>query len=475
MSNYKCTGREAGNEVRGSRKRKKFAIAKKTNAAWPLVNLHAAGIDVGSREHYVAVRGNSEEALVRTFGCYTPDLYEMADWLRIQGVTTIAMESTGVYWIPVFEVLESCGFEVLLIDPHGMKQIKTDVKDCRDIQRLHTYGLLRGAFRPAQQILVLRSYWRQRGQAVEQCAREIQLMQKALEQMNLQLHKAISDITGLTGMRIIRAIVAGEQNPVTLAQMRHQAIKAEEAELVKALTGNYRVEHLFALRQALEAFDFFQVQLKACEIAIHAQMSLLPAKTPRNDDANPKAAMKPTVTKRIDGKRKKEPSFLLNAEQQRLLGVDLSRIDGINTLTVQTIISEVGTDLTRFPSAKHFASWLGLCPNNRTTGGIIRSRRTRKVKHRLATAFRVAAQTLERSQSALGAYHRRLKSRIGAPKAVTATAHKLACLVYTMLTKGQDYVDKGIEYYEQQYHKRTVYALKRRAKAMGYELIPTSS
>lgn len=437
------------------------------DGGWRVVNPHAAGIDIGSREHYVAVPGPTmDEPQVKSFGCFTPQLYEMAQWLREHGVTTVALEATGVYWIPVIELLESEGFEMVLINSDWKKQIKTDVKDCRALQRLHMFGLLRGSFRPSQEIVALRTYWRQRVHLVTHSSQQILLMQKALEQMNIQLHKAVTDITGMTGMKIIRNILTGGHDPARLAKLRHQSVKTSEADMVKALTGNYRAEHLFSLRQAVEAYDFLQGQIEACDKAVQAQMRALDV--PERLCPPQPGTQTPTETA---GRRKNQPYVDLRAEQVRLLGVDLTEIPGLSVLTVQTFLTEVGPELTRkFPSEKHFASWLGLCPNYRKTGGRIHRTRTRRVANRLATALRVSAQALERNQTGLGGFYRRLKGRKGPAKAITATAHRLACIIYRMLAKGQQYVEIGMDYYEQQYRQRVLKNLSRRARALGYDL-----
>jgi len=435
-----------------------------------VVHPRAAGIDIGSTEHYVAVPGKTkDEPLVKSFGCYTPQLHEMAQWLHAHKITTVAIESTGVYWVPVMDLLESEGLEVILVNPEGLKQIKTDVKDCRALQHLHSLGLLRGSFRPSQEIVALRAYCRQRAHLVAQSSQQIQLMQKALEQMNIQLHKAISDLSGATGMRILHSILNGQYNPEELAKLRHGAVKTSQTDLAKALTGNYRPEHLFSLRQAVQAYEFFQRQIQLCDEQIDAHMCSLPGAAP---DCKPTANSSAAGNGKTPRRRKNQFYFDARQEQIRLLGVDLTKIPGISTLTVQTILSEVGTDLTKFPTAKHFASWLGLCPNNRKTGGRVRSTRTRPVSNRLATALRLAAQSLERSQTSLGGFYRRLKARKGPAKAITATAHKLAVLVYRMITKGQSYVELGLDYYEQQYRNRILQNLTKRARAFGYELLP---
>lgn len=433
------------------------------------IHPHAAGIDIGSEEHYVAVPEDRDERPVRVFGCLTPDLHEMARWLKACGIKTVAMESTGVYWIPVIQILELYDLEVIVVHAGYAKNVpgrKTDVEDCQWIQELHTFGLLRGAFRPAKEIQALRAYWRQREDLVEQCARQIHMMQKALEQMNLQLHKVLSDITGLTGLRIIRSILAGEREVDGLARLAHSQVKANRETIAKALTGDYHDHHLFTLRQAVELYDIYQQKIAECDRELQAYLATLESKSaPKTPEPQ-----KP-VSKKMPKRRKNQVYFDLQSELVRLLGVDLTAIDGISTLTAQTLLSEVGRDLNPFPTEKHFTSWMGLCPNNRITGGKIKSSRTRRVQNRAAKALRLAAQSLHRSQTALGAFFRRMKARLGAPKAITATARKLACLVYRMLKYGQSYVDQGQEAYERKYQERMLDQLKKKATHLGFQLV----
>ncbi len=427
----------------------------------------AAGIDIGATEHFVAVPEDRDDAPVRSFGVLTTDLHAMARWLKACRVTTVAMESTGVYWIPVAEVLEGQGLEVLLVDAHYVKNVpghKSEVADSRWIQELHTFGLLRGAFRPEPQIRVLRAYWRQREDLVEQCARQIHMMHKALEQMNLQLHKVLTDVTGVSGQAILRAILAGERDPAALAAMARPGVKSSPETIAGALTGEYREEQLFVLRQAVELYDVFQAKIAACDCELQQYMARLAPAPVAQTAAPAPAAKRPR-------RRKNQPHFALAAELVRLTGVDLTRIDGISASTAQTILAECGRDLTAFRTEKHFASWLGLCPNHRITGGKIKRKRTRKVRNRAAEALRLAAQSLHHSRSALGACFRRFKARLGPAKAVTAIARKLACLVYRMLRYGQDYVDQGQEQYEQRYRERQLRCLQKQARHLGYQLI----
>ncbi len=434
------------------------------------INQNAAGIDLGGSEHWVCVPPERVQKNVRRYGCFTPDLMAMAEWLIECGVTTVAMEATGVYWIPVFQILEQKRLEVKLVNAHHVKTVpgrKTDVKDCQWLQQLHTYGLLSGSFRPENQVCVLRSYIRQRDSLIQTASTHVQRMQKALIQMSLQLHQVISDITGVTGMAIIKAIVAGERDPQVLAAMKDPRVKSTTDEIAKALTGDYRVEHLFVLKQELTLYEVYQQEIAAIDLEIE---NCLQSFEPKTTDAPPKTKRK---------RRKKpvgnNPAFDLHGSLYRMTGVDFTRIDGLDVLTVQTILSEVGLDPKRFSTVKHFTSWLGLCPGQRITGGKVKSSKTRPVVNRAANAFRLAASSLKQSRSALGAFYRRIKSRLGAPKAITATAHKLARLFYLMWTQGAEYVDPGLDYYEQQYQERLLHNLKKKAQSLGFDLVAQST
>ena len=430
------------------------------------VNLNAAGIDVGASSHFVAVSAARAEPPVQEFAAFTADLYRLADWLAECGVATVVMESTGVYWIPLFGVLGERGFEVMLVDPRRIKNVsgrKTDVLDCQWLQQLHTYGLLSGAFRPEGEIRRLRSYLRQRAMLVEYASHHIQHMQKALTQMNLKLQHVISNITGKTGMDIIEAIVAGERDPWKLAQFRRPGMKADAATIARSLQGHWREEHIFELTQALELYRFYHDKVAECDREIEAQLERF---EDRSDGGAP-----------ADNGRRGQgnaPRFDIRTHLYRMTGVDLTRIDGIDGFTALKVIGEIGTDLTKWPSAKHFASWLGLSPDNRITGGRVKSSKTKPSASRAAAALRLAANALHRSDSALGAFLRRKKAQLGAPKAITATAHKLARLIYSMLRYGQEYADAGAEYYESEYQQRALRAAKRRAAQLGYHLVPMS-
>ncbi len=429
------------------------------------LNLNSAGIDVGATSHFVAVPADRSEQPVQEFEAFTADLYRLADWLTECGVATVAMESTGVYWIPLFGVLEERGFQVMLVDPRRIKNVpgrKSDVVDYQWLQQLHTYGLLSGAFRPDEDIRRLRSYLRQRAMLVEYASHHVQHMQKVLTEMNVKLQHVISDITGKTGMEIIEAIMRGERNPRRLARLRDRRIKADEATIARSLRGHWRDEHLFQLAQAMELYRVYQGKIAECDREIEAQLAGFEDRS----DGEPPA---PNGKR---GNQKNAPGFDVQSQLYRMTGVDLTRIDGVDAYTALKVIGEIGTDMTKWPSAKHFASWLGLSPDNRITGGRVISSKTKASANRAAAALRLAANALHRSDSALGAFLRRKKTHLGAPKAITATAHKLARIIYSMLRYGQQYVDAGAEYYESQYRHRALRAAKQRAAQLGYQLVP---
>ena len=436
--------------------------AGKARTALTITHPNAAGVDIGSAAHYVAVPPDRDDEPVREFPSFTADLNALADWLTACGVDTVAMESTGVYWIPLFELLESRGFTVLLVNARHVKNVsgrKSDVLDCQWLQQLMTYGLLRGAFRPTDEVCALRALWRQRTMLLKSQGRHVQHMQKALTQMNIQLCNVISDVVGETGQKILRAIVAGERDGQALAALKNARIRASREQIAKSLQGNWRPEHLFALKQALAAFDFIGTQLTECDQEIEQQLKSL--QIHENEPAPGKRR----------GRARNAPKFDLRSQMFKVCGVDLTRIDGIDVTTALAVISEIGTDLSRFPTVKHFTCWLGLCPGTKITGGKIMSGKTKRCANRAAQALRLAAAALRSSQSALGAYFRRMCARMDKPKAVTAAAHKLARLIYTMLTKGEEYTDQGQEYYEERYRQRVLRQLTLRAEKLGLKLI----
>jgi transposase len=433
---------------------------KKVPKQLPLIYPDAAGIDVGSEIHYVCVPVDRDTQFVRKFGCFTQDLHMLAGWLERCHIKTVAMESTGVYWITLFQVLENHGFEVILVNARHVKNVpgrKTDAQDCQWLQQLHSYGLLRGSFRPADEICVLRGYIRQRENLTRSTSSHTQRMQKALIQMNLQLHKVISDITGVTGIKIIEAILNGERNPQVLASLRGSRIKNSEEKIAKALEGEYREEHLFSLKQEFDLYKIYQEKIIECDNQIIQYYQKIDSKIDTTTQPLEKCG-----TKRKE--LKTQPKFNMRNELYRITGVDLTKIPGLETLTLQTITSEIGLDMNKWPTEKHFSSWLGLSPANKITGEKVFSTRTRKVVNRAATAFRLSAFSLGKSKTALGSYYRRLKSRLGAPKAITATARKLACLFYRAMKFGIAYIEKGMDFYEKNYQDQVIRNLSQKAK-----------
>jgi transposase len=432
------------------------------------MNPNVAGIDCGSAEHFVAVPPDRDPTPVQSFTTFTSDLVRLADWLTACRVTSVAMEATGVYWIPIYEILEARGFEVLLVNARHLKNVpgrKSDVSDCEWIRELHSVGLLRGSFRPTEAIVALRAYLRHRQTLIEGAGTYVQRMQKALVQMNLQLPLVVSDITGVTGLRILRDIVAGQRDPQHLAEHRDHRCRASKADIVAALTGHYRPEHLFVLQQNLELFDACQTQLAACDRAIDAHLQTLTAAaaTPATPLPTPRVTKKP---------RENEPRFEIRIPLHHLTdGVDLTQIDGIAPYTALKLISEIGTDVRRWATEKHFTSWLTLAPKNKISGGRLLSSRTQPSANRAAAILRMTAMTLGRTQTALGAFYRRLAARIGKPQAITATARKLAILVYRALKGTLVYRDPGADAYDVQQRTRVLRRLRQRAATLGFELV----
>ncbi len=437
-----------------------------------VIKPNAAGIDIGSQQHYVAVPVGRDEVSVRAFDSFTSDLHALFDWLKRCGIETVAMEATGVYWIPLYDLLEAQGFEVYLVNARHVKNVsgrKSDVKDCQWLQKLHSCGLLSRAFRPELMICRLRSYHRHREMLVQQAAKHTLHMQKALSQMNLQLHNVINDVTGVTGMKIIRAIIKGIQDPKELAQYRDRRCKNSKDVIEKSLQGNYQPEHLFTLKQAVDLYDVYQDKLKECDQEIEEVLKELESQVEMKVGEVPAA--------KAGARSANAPDFDLHTHLFHLTGVNLGSLPGISSYTAFKVITEVGLDMSHWETEKHFAAWLGLCPGTKVSGGKRLSGKRMPNANRAALAFRVAANTLWRSQTALGAFYRRMKARLGAEKAVTATAHKLAKLFYQLLKYGKDYVEKGQAYYEEKYRQRTVKNLQKRAKQLGFDLIavPTTT
>jgi len=449
----------------------RHAAATKPRGWSPLlkrIQPDAAGIDCGATSHYVAVPEGRDPQPVRAFRTFTADLHQLTDWLVQCGIKTVAMESTGVYWISLYEVLEERGLEVVLVNArqvHNVRGRKSDVQDCQWLQELHSVGLLQASFRPAGEIVALRGYVRHRQTLIEAAATCIHRMQKALTEMNLKLHHVLSELTGVTGMAIVRDILAGVRDPHLLAAHRDGRCKASETEIAAALTGHYRAEHLFALRQNFEAFEFHQRQIAQCDQAIEGQLAHLA-------DSRPSAPSElPTARQRYKHS-KNEPRGELRAPLHRITGgADLSQIDGIGPYGALQLIAEIGTDMSRWRTEKHFTAWLTLAPNNKISGGRLLSSKTQPSANRAAAVLRRCAMSLTRSATALGAYYRRLAYRLGQPKAITATARKLAILVYRVLRGEMVYRDSGATAYDQLHRTRLINGIIRRAQQFGLSLI----
>jgi transposase len=435
-----------------------------------VVHRRAAGVDIGSEEHYVAVPPDLEVEgrPVRSFKTYTQDLNRLADWLEKCGIETVVLQSTGVYWMALYDLLEQRGFKVWVVNAQHTKNLpgrKSDVQECQWLLQLHAYGMLRNSFRPTEEIRDLRTYWRLRQEHVAAAASCIQRMQKALIQMNVQLTNVLSDVSGTTGMAIIREIVRGQRDPRQLAQYRESNVKASEEEIARSLEGTWNQRHLFELKQQLINFDHYQEMIRDCDQELHRHLQTLEDKSD--------GGKLPPVQRNKRARGHVPEGFDLRAELYRISRVDLTRIDGINVLTAQTILAEIGPDVSSFPSEGQFVSFLGLCPDNQKSGGKVLKRGTRKVKNRAATALRLAARSLHQSKSYLGAKYRRLRTRLGAPKAITAMAHTLARLLYRLLKYGEEYVDKGEQYFEHKLREQKLNKLRRDAAGFGLTLTAT--
>jgi transposase len=450
---------------RGNRRRSKLTIT----------HPDAAGIDIGSQVHYVAVPDGRSQVSVRGFGAYTAQLDELVQWLKDCAIKTVAMESTGVYWIPLYQKLEEAGFEVLLVDARQAKHVpgrKSDVQDCQWLQKLHSYGLVRAAFRPADSICRLRSLQRHRKNLVESASMWIQHMQKALNEMNLHLHHVLSDISGHSGLTMLDAILAGEHDPRKLALLADHRVKKSQAQIEAALTGDYRPELLFVLSQSLQNYRQMQQQIAQCDLNIEKQMAKIA------DCKNPNQASEPTPQSQdwADGKpRKRKPQVALEislaGHLKRILGVDLTIIPGLNVLSILTLVSEIGTNMAKWRNEKAFVSWLGLSPNNKISGQRVLSSRTRKVVNRAATTLRLAALILGKTNTPLGSFYRRKRAQLGAPKALTATARKLGCLIYRLIKNGQGYKEPDLHTYELKYKDQILNSLRKRASSLGFDLV----
>jgi transposase len=446
--------------------RKREKKSKATSGTLPVMRQNAGGIDIGATEIYVAVPEGRAAERVRSFPTFTQDLYALADWLKQCRVETVAMESTGVYWIPLFQILEDRGFEVYLVNARHVKNVpgrRTDVSDCQWLQFLHSVGLLKASYRPEQEVCAVRSLLRHRESLVQMAATHVNHIQKALDQMNLQVHHVISDITGQTGTAIVDAILAGERNPLVLAKLRHERIKASEEVIAKSLVGDYRPEHLFTLRQSRDAYRNYQKLIDDCDREIRRCLE---------DFKRPDEPGEPAETDLQSKTKTPSAESVLRLELKRVVGVDLTKIPGIRVGIAQTLFGEIGPDLTKFRSASAFASWMGLCPDNEISGGKVLWVGTRKVQCRAATALRMAAQSLHHSKSALGDFYRRMRAKLGAPKAITAAAHKLARIIFHLVTMRQEFDDSRFAADQLRHHKREEARLRAKAKTFGFQLIP---
>ena len=439
----------------------------------PVLQPNTAGVDIGATEIYVAVPADRDPQPVRRFDSFTGDLQALADWLKQCGTESIAMESTGVYWIPLFQILEERGFQVCLVNARHFQNVpgkRTDVADCQWLQYLHSVGLLRSSFRPEQAICAVRTLLRHRNNLIEGAAKHVLHMEKALEQMNLKLHHVISDLTGVTGLAIVDAILAGNHDPAALAKLCDRRIRASEETIVKSLEGDYRPEHLITLRQSLELYRDYQKKIAALDGEMEAFMAELPAKVDLRAHPLPEGKKK-----RSKKPQHNAPAFDLRSHCYRLLGVDLTEIPGLDAVTAHVLLTEVGPDFSAFSSGAAFASWLGLCPNHEISGGKVLARKTRKVSNRLAHALRNGAQNLHASQSSLGQLYRRLRTKLGAPKAITAAAHKLARIIYAMVTTGRAYDETLFAEQDKRVRQQKETRLRKQALDLGFQLVPVVS
>lgn len=459
-----------------ARKRKAVAV----QAEMPVRRADAGGIDVGATELYVAVPKERDANPIRCFPTFTQDLHALADWLEQCQIKTVAMESTSVYWIPLFQILEARGIEVCLVNARHVKNVpgrKTDVSDCQWLQFLHSVGLLRASFRPAQAVCSIRSLLRHRESLVQMTGTHIHHMQKSLDQMNLRLHHVISDITGVTGLAIMDAVLAGERDPNVLAKMRNHRIHATQETIAKSLVGDYRAEHVFTLRQSLTAYRSYLKLIAECDTEIQRQMAEMEAK----NSVQPPAAgenlppEQPEPEQPGQPEQPGKPPFQLSKELERILGVDLTAVPGLGPLNIQILLGEIGPDLSKFRNDAAFVSWLGLCPANDISGGAILRTGTRKVKSRAAKILRLAAQTLYRSKTPLGDFYRRMRAKLGAPKAVTATAHKLARIIYHLVTTRTPYDETVFAQQQSRYRKNQEAKLKSKAQELGFQLVPLAA
>jgi transposase len=449
-----------------------------TDEGFSILNQNAAGIDIGATEQWVCIPANRCEDNIRKFDAFTCDLLEIANWLKDNNITTVAMESTGVYWIPLFQILETRGFDVCLVNARHFKNIpgrkKTDCLDCQWLQKLHSFGLLSPSFRPDDQICRIRSILRHRQNLIRKNSKNVLHMQKALEQMNIKIHHVIDDITGLTGTKIVQEILDGERDPLKLAQLKHFRIKASLEDIIKSLEGDYRSEHLFALKQSFDSYNFGKSQILECDIEVE-KMLLKIEKTDKQATFDFIEEENQIKRKKKSKPKRNAPSYDANSYLKNITGVDLTEIPGIQELTAQTIIFEIGLDMSKWDSSKHISSWLGLAPNPQKSGGKVIKQHTKKVSNRAANALRMGASSLKSSKTYLGAFFRKILFRSGRAVAITATARKLLVIIYNMLKNKTPYRELGEEYLLQKNKQRTINRLSNQAKKLGFSLVPSDS
>src|SRR5438132_14307840 len=457
-----------GNQMNRKQRREMMRKIQSEDLSLEVIHPDAAGIDIGNESHYVAVPPSRDSQPVRRFGCTTAELKAMAAWLQQCGIRTVAMQSTGVYWIAVYDILEQAGLDVYLVNARDRKNLpgrKTDVQESQWLMKLHTYGLLRNSFRPSQQIRTMRTYWRQRNDLVQSAGRHIQRMQKALTQMNIQLANVLSDVSGMTGQAIIKAILRGERDPYKLAACRDCRVQASEEEIARYLEGNWQEDLLFVLKQEQEGYEFCQKQMAACDEQLKQYLQ-------QREDCSQGASLPEETRKgRLSMKKGNRPQFDLRADLFRMTGTDLTQIDSIAVMTAMTILSEAGWDMSKWATEDHFVSWLRLCPDNRISGEKIIGKRRLPTNNRVTTALKIAANNLRLSNTYLGAQFRRLRTKLGAPIAIKAMAAKLARLVYRMLRYGMTFIDRGAEFYDAQHRKLQINYLKRKAANFGFQII----
>ena len=460
------------NKMNRKQRREMMRQIQSEDLSLEVVHPHAAGIDIGNESHYVAVPPTRDSQPVRHFGCTTVELKALAEWLKQCGIQTVAMQSTGVYWIAVYDILETAGLDVYLVNARDTKNLpgrKSDVQESQWLMKLHTYGLLRNSFRPSQEIRTMRTYWRQRNDLIRAAVSHIQRIQKALTQMNIQLGNVLSDVSGVTGQAILKAILAGERDPHKLAALRDPRVKASEEQIARYLQGNWQEDLLFVLKQEQAGYEFCQQQIAECDRQLEQYLQL-------REDRSQGASLPQEMRKgRLVRKKGNKPVFALRAELFRITGTDLTQVDGIDVVTAATILSEAGWDMSKWEDEHHFVSWLRLCPDNRISGNKVLGKGRLPTNNRASIALRMAASTLRVSNTYLGAQFRRFRTKLGAPVAIKAMAAKLARLVYRMLRYGMKYVDQGAKIYEAQHRQRQIGQLKWNAAKLGFRVVEAAT